>query len=329
MARFFQITCEEVDLLRDSELTKNGLIAFLYLRSIEAFGDSYRPMPTKRELAEYLRVSIATVRRILKKLKFLGLFIFDVRDRFKSVFVNVKRVGTRVRDKFFCPDRDCKKSDKTDLTRSRLQKSDRDCKNKQPEPLPDKTCDSPQTLQTNSDLPDGGQVDEEIKEEKPEVKVNKSVGVDREKYNVLPGHKSDRVKINLAQDVTQKNEDIPEDLLKRLQEREIPLTEQIKVAIASHDISQAYGAVTWVENTWETIRDPKGVFLYQLPKQPVERLGQLYPDDNLEKQKRENEAIELEIKQDRPSISSVPAYSRWSKIKENLVKKNTSPEGHD
>jgi hypothetical protein len=66
-------------------------------------------------------------------------------------------------------------------------------------------------------------------------------------------------------------EEIPDDLREKLQELEIPLDSKVLSAIARHDISQAYGAAAHVENTWETIDKPRSVFLYQLPKQPVEK----------------------------------------------------------
>jgi hypothetical protein len=43
--------------------------------------------------------------------------------------------------------------------------------------------------------------------------------------------------------------------------------------LASHHISQAYGAIAHIENTWETISNPRGVFLYQIGKQLIETMG--------------------------------------------------------
>jgi hypothetical protein len=65
--------------------------------------------------------------------------------------------------------------------------------------------------------------------------------------------------------------EVPDDLKEKLQELEIPLDSKVLGAIARHDISQAYGACAHVEKTWETISNPRSVFLYQLPKQPVEK----------------------------------------------------------
>ncbi len=51
----------------------------------------------------------------------------------------------------------------------------------------------------------------------------------------------------------------------------ITIDEQVKRTILDHDISQAYGAIKHVENTWETINNPRGVFLFQIPKQRVQK----------------------------------------------------------
>ena len=67
--------------------------------------------------------------------------------------------------------------------------------------------------------------------------------------------------------------EIPQDLINKLEELEIPLDDRVIGAIASHHLSQAYGAIAHIENTWESINNPRGVFLYQLPRQPVEVMG--------------------------------------------------------
>ena len=70
---------------------------------------------------------------------------------------------------------------------------------------------------------------------------------------------------------------IPQDLRAKLEELQIPIDDKVKKAIASHDISQAYGAVAHVERTWESIDNPRGVFLFQIGRQPVEQMGSRLP----------------------------------------------------
>jgi hypothetical protein len=64
---------------------------------------------------------------------------------------------------------------------------------------------------------------------------------------------------------------IPQNLLNKLEDLGISIDEQVRRAIADHDISQAYGAVKHVENTWESINNPRSVFLHQIPKQRVQK----------------------------------------------------------
>jgi hypothetical protein len=51
----------------------------------------------------------------------------------------------------------------------------------------------------------------------------------------------------------------------------ISLDKEVMVCIKKHHISQVQKAITHIENTWEDIRNPRSVFLYQVPKQTVEK----------------------------------------------------------
>lgn len=66
---------------------------------------------------------------------------------------------------------------------------------------------------------------------------------------------------------------IPADIKEKLQQLNIPLDERVRGAINKYHRSQILGAIDHITNTWETINDPKKIFLYQLPKQKVEQLG--------------------------------------------------------
>ena len=80
-------------------------------------------------------------------------------------------------------------------------------------------------------------------------------------------------KTNQIQNGGEENCQISEQLKAKLEELSIPLDKKVRNAIASHDISQAYGAVVHIENTKESISNPRGVFLFQINKQPVEPMG--------------------------------------------------------
>ncbi len=213
-------------------------------------------------------------------------------------------------------------------------------------PLSDIELASPQNFQRELDppvQPDGGVAQnnskgeevnqsERVKFKNEEVNQNEQIkSKNGEAQNEgIKAHKSiaatekkevPRAEVQNKTKVIQKRptkEDIPKDLVERLEELEIPLDEKVKDAIASHHISQAYGAATHVENTWDNIKNPRGVFLFQLPKQKIEKLGARLPE--IGKQMREEyAAIEEEM--------ATPEYQEtsqvaWARIKEILGKKD-------
>jgi len=63
--------------------------------------------------------------------------------------------------------------------------------------------------------------------------------------------------------------EISQELSRKLEALDIPLDEKVRSAIASHHLSQAYGAIAHIENTRDSINNPRGVFLYQITRQPV------------------------------------------------------------
>lgn len=75
--------------------------------------------------------------------------------------------------------------------------------------------------------------------------------------------------------------EIPRDLRRQLEELEIldgsARDAGVLRAIAREDISKAYGAARQVEGSLESCTNPPGLFLFQLRKQPVEKLGPIQP----------------------------------------------------
>jgi len=64
---------------------------------------------------------------------------------------------------------------------------------------------------------------------------------------------------------------IPPEVKFKLEEWGISLDEAVRKMIEDHDISQVWGALRHIEETWETINNPRGVFLYQVPRQEKEK----------------------------------------------------------
>ena len=112
---------------------------------------------------------------------------------------------------------------------------------------------------------------------------------------------------------------IPEELKKRLQRVDIHLDRKVVDAIACHDISQVLGALNHIENTRDNIKNTRSVFLFQLPKQPIEKLGARLPEIG--------SAMAMEIKQ-LEEVSKTPEYQQKRKehfeIIKATLKKNAS-----
>ena len=72
-------------------------------------------------------------------------------------------------------------------------------------------------------------------------------------------------------------ERIPRTLLERLKALRIPLDERVVGALKEAHQSQIMGALNHVENNFRDIASPRGVFLFQVRKQPIENLGPRQP----------------------------------------------------
>jgi hypothetical protein len=82
----------------------------------------------------------------------------------------------------------------------------------------------------------------------------------------------EKISPRVVQDTTKSNHlPIPPEVKFKLEEWGIPLDEGVRKIIKDHDISQVWGAIRHIEETWETINNPRGVFLYQVPRQEKEK----------------------------------------------------------
>lgn len=212
----------------------------------------------------------------------------------------------------------CDKILKVEKKFSEVRKNSQSCENRGLKPLSDIGSETLQTLQnfqTNQtkrlektffqeeeQQPKEKLVQETVQQQKVKEEknlVSKAIEVEEVPRDVV--HKVTKI----ISDGGKKSADIPLDLKEKLEELEIPLDNQVKQAIANHDISQAYGAASHVENTWDSINNPRGVFLFQLPRQPIEKLGSRYNEQILNNIKAQNQAIEEERKD--------PEYQKRSK----------------
>lgn len=298
MNNFCQITTQELEICDRINLTATGLKLFIKLKIFNPFGDAFKRCPSLRKLAEQMGCSVATIRREIAKMIQGGLLIFDMGfGLVKSGFHKGKKVAQYLADKFFLSKKECKEKIKIVPIQIEMKLEDQTCNFETSDAPPVGKSESLQTDQTSSHHPDGeGDRSfsnlELTKSEGVDEKVNKqekTVLTEVETKEATPTH----VTQNNSQRVT--NEDIPSELLEKMRSLSINLTGQVKARIKEHHISQAYGAAAHVDNTWETINDPTKVFLYQLSKQPIEKLGARHDEKLIEDIKRRNSQIDKEI----------------------------------
>ena len=103
---------------------------------------------------------------------------------------------------------------------------------------------------------------------------DKNLGEDQ--FSAQPA--ANRLKSN-PQVKEEADQKINEELEEQLRSLEIPLDQVVRKCIEKHHISQVQKAIclqqrfapAHIENTWEDIRNPRSVFLYQVPKQTIEK----------------------------------------------------------
>ncbi len=223
----------------------------------------------------------------------------------------------------FLPKQPCDQNSSAATKDSAVQQTMQPCNFQSPEPLSDKDSKISQTIQTfdppQTKEEEGKEILEQEKEADDQLSASPRSNNERITVNKLIVNDDKKVPPVVAQE----KQKIPQELLERLKEFEVDVSERVLAAISKIDISQAYGAIAHVENTFETIKDPTAIFLYQLPKQPIEKLGQIYPDEFLLKQKKEWEAIEKERAGGFTPMKDIPMFQA---LKAKLAKKTSLPK---
>lgn len=324
----------EVLIQMKARLSGSAAIVLEYFCACATFVDQAVFLPSAKKIAETLGIPLSTFYNALKRIE-------------KSCpFIQIQTCGSMTIAVRTDPGKPKKILDFNDLESFTTQKNhfqkfvngSQNLEIQHPEPMPDKDLSSPKTIKTVQTLQTGQGVDEKVnkevgqdevsspsattQEELPKEVVEKQINKQEKKdikYTVLPNH---REKKKVPPAVIQKKYDIPDDLLEKLKMFEIKTSEEVLVKISEHHISQAYCAVAHIENTFETIRDKTAVFLYQLPKQPIEKLGQRHSDELLEKQKQEVERIAKEKEDPGYFYEASNAFGRIKQIFErNSAKK--------
>lgn len=171
-----------------------------------------------------------------------------------------------------------------------------------------------QKIQTNQkEVEQNNSFKEELNQERKLIKLNHQVAQSESNQDnskeIHKGTTKVKEKKVVPARVVRKTSKIPDELKERLETLGIPLDEQILSAIAEHDISQAYGAAAHIENTFDTIKNPRGVFLFQLPKQKIEQLGARLPEIGRQ-MAEENQAWDKEMATDEYKQTSKEMFTK-------------------
>ncbi len=290
---FYALTPQMGQRLREANLTAAEWRLWSYLVEIDPFGDRYFECPDTISIMQVCNIKKTTLYKAMAK--FQSLELFDFQD--KGFFVRnlgfpqkrktVRKNGNLSENTENCPQ-------KRKLFRENGNFSENSEK-QPPKDASDKGSGLSQNIQTNQTSQTGRGVknfqfgsdldlvneentsneqsyllQEEVKEEK--LVDKKDSGEDQSSADVV--QVTTKQYINEEISPKKKNEqppDIPEDLISKLKDLGISLDGEVRRAIADHHISQAYGAVRHVQNTWETINNPRGVFLHQIPNQRVQK----------------------------------------------------------
>jgi hypothetical protein len=283
---FFMLTPIVRDNLLECKLTAAEWRIWCYLVSLDPFGDS----GAKFSPAELmLKCGIKKTAYFKAKAKFQQLGLFDFQDGVTKV-VNLQGHSAKTdysqQEKLIESANAESQSANAESQSANAESQSANAESQEPEPLPDKGSGSLQTLQTFQTPQTGGEEEKVFSRFGEETaKENKFTNLKDELLNLNQEKLSDnnsgedqfsaqpatnRLKSN-PQVKEEADQKINEELEEQLRSLEIPLDQVVRKCIEKHHISQVQKAIAHIENTWEDIRNPRSVFLYQVPKQTVEK----------------------------------------------------------
>jgi DNA-binding transcriptional ArsR family regulator len=273
--KFYPLTTQELVRLC-SMLTDSELKCLLYLKTINPFGDKFKEIDTAA-IAEHIDLSRRSIQRHLKKLEDLNLIELEfVRVKFKiktNELSSDSRIAKRQQDR----PGDSRIAQATVGSPKRQQDRFLEL-----EPLPDKDYESFQTLKTIQIPQTGGEGEKTFDNSELSEQSENRPGLSelitdiKEKITSIEDSVKEEIPPRVAQNTTKGNplgndSPITLELENKLQELNIPLDEAVRKYIKTHHISQVWKAIAHIENTWEDIRNPRSVFLYQVPRQTIEK----------------------------------------------------------
>ena len=280
---FYAFTPQMGQRLREANLTAAEWKLWSYLVEIDSFGDRYFECPDILSIMQVCNIKKTTLYKAIAKFQSLELFDFQNKGFFvRNLGFPQKRKTVRENGNLSensenqppkppsAADPGCSQTLQTDQTPQTIQKgvgvensgsgSDLDLVNK-------KVGDTEQSYSEQETVQEKKLVDKKD----PDQDQSSADVVQVTTKRVTKSVPSTQLPVDSEQLPVTQCSDIPEDLISKLKDLGISLDGEVKRTIADHDISQAYGAVRHVENTWETINNPRGVFLHQIPLQRVQK----------------------------------------------------------
>ena len=311
---FFAFTPQMGQRLREANLTAAEWKLWSYLVEIDSFGDRYFECPDILSIMQVCNIKKTTLYKAIAKFQSLELFDFQNKGFFvRNLGFPQKRKTVRENGNLSENSENCPQKRKPFRKNGNLSENS---ENQPPKPPSAADPDSSQTLQTDQtpQTIQQGVGGENSGSGSDLDLVNKKVGDTEQSYSeqetvqekklvdkkdpdqdqssadvvqvttkrVTKSVPSTQLPVDSEQLPVTQCSDIPEDLISKLKDLGISLDGEVKRTIADHDISQAYGAVRHVENTWETINNPRGVFLHQVPLQRVQKGPKPISEDFLE-----------------------------------------------
>ena len=250
VGEFYPLQKDELIALRQAKLINNAAFVHLALRYENPFCD--RPVEIiPKEFSLKWNIPESSVYKAIVRLKELGLIL--IRSG-KMVIEWIKETLSNVVEDYQSRQEIIRSGNRL----SDLAKNYQNEQNESLEALQNIDRSSPQTIQT-------------IQTNQTKVAAEENFSVSQQDaIKLSEDNKSDSLEISKSSSQKDNDSRIPVEIQAKLEELNIPLDAKVSKAIASYHISQVKGAIAHVENTWESIKNPRGVFLYQLPKQPIE-----------------------------------------------------------
>ncbi len=293
---FYALTPEMGQRLREANLTAAEWRLWSYLVEIDPFGDRYFECPDTISIMQLCNIKKTTLYKAMAKFQSLELFDFQDKGFFvRNLGFPQKRKSFRENGNLSENAENCPQKRKSFRENGNLSENAENCPPKRPSEADPELSQTIQTIQTSQTIQKGVGVEnseldpvldlvnkeiccdqqsysqqETVKEEK--LVNNKDFGKDQSSVAVVQVTTKRLTKsVASEQSPVTQSPDIPQDLISKLKDLGISLDGEVRRAIADHDISQAYGAIRHVENTWETINNPRGVFLFQIPNQRIQK----------------------------------------------------------